>query len=410
VKPWRHTFLTNGIIFTSGLASGIIAARLLGPEDRGHLAAVIYWPHFVAGVAAMGINEAITIRTAKTGATGTLRSTTLALSLTLALLAVVVALPLLPWLLGSSRQDSVLFTQIYFAAFVPLSFIAMNFLAVEQGQFNYRRFNVQRIIQALAYPALLVVFWLAGALTVQTAAIAVLAGTAIVALIRLWQGGAELKAAPSLSEARELVVQGVRLHATNLAMFVAMQVDKMALVLFASDLQLGLYVVATTAASVTQSLLVQTYNNVMLPAAAKSGSEENSVAAIINTLRKLIALLLLATVLMVVLLPLFLPLVFGDEFSDAVPYAQVLAVAFAFVGLKSALIYLFRAWAVNKPGIAAEGLASVVMLVGAYPVLGQWGPLGLAMLVLVAHGLGVLLLLAWFMRHTKFGVKQLLTR
>lgn len=407
MKPWRHTFLANGIIVASGLVSGVIAARLLGAEERGHLAAITYWPHFLAGVAAMGVNEAITIRTARAGRTGTLNATTLALSLALALLVLAAGVPLLPLLLGESRHTSVVFAQVYFAAFVPLTFIAMNFLAVEQGEFNYRSFNLQRIIQAAAYPLLLIVFWLFGALTVRSAAVAVLAGTAIVAVIRLWKAGARLNARPSLAEGWDLLAQGGRLHAANLFMFLAMQVDKMALVLVSNDLQLGLYVVATTAASATQSLVVQTYNNVMLPAAAKGGDGRENVASILATLRRLASLLFLTTAIMIIALPLLLPVIFGGEFSAAVPWAQVLAVAFAFVGLKNVLIYLYRAWGINKPAILAEGLASLILFAGAYPVIRTWGAFGLTALVVVAHASGAMLLLASFMRHTKASMRQL---
>lgn len=355
----------------------------------------------------MGINEAITIRTARMGATGTLRATTLALSLSLALLVVAAGVPLLPLLLGPSRQASLAFTQIYFAVFVPLTFVAMNFLAVEQGEFNFRGFNVQRIMQAAAYPLLLIGLWLAGSLTVHTAAAAVLSGTALVAFIRLWQAGAKLNVRPSLGEARKLLAQGSRLHAANLAMFLATQVDKMALVLFSSDLQLGLYVVATTAASATQSLVVQTYNNVMLPAAAKGGGGQESVAVIAGTLRRVVTLLFVTTVLMVVALPFLLPTIFGAEFSAAVHYAQVLAVAFGFLGLKNVLIYLLRAWEINRPAIVAEGLASLILLAGAYQVVRTWSALGLAVLVLVAQASSTAFLLFWFVKHTKIGMRQL---
>lgn len=407
MKPWRQTFLANGIIFASGLASGVLAARLLGAEDRGHLAAITYWPHFVAGVAAMGINEAITIRTARSGTTRTLRATTLGLSLALAIVVVAVGVPILPLLLGPTRQASLTFTQIYFAIFVPLTFIAMNFLAVEQGEFNYRNFNLQRIIQAATYPLLLAGLWLADWLTIRSAAVAVLSGTALVALIRLWQVRPGLNVRPSLREARELLAQGARLHAANLVMFLAMQIDKMALVLLSSDLQLGLYVVASTAATAAQSLVVQTYNNVMLPAAAKAGGGPESAAAIASTLRRLVTLLFGMTVLMVVALPLLLPAVFGADFSAAVPYAQVLAVAFAFLGLKNVLIYLFRAWEINRPAIAADGLASLMLLAGAYPVVRTWSALGMAILVLVAQGTSTAFLLWRFMKYARISIRQL---
>lgn len=406
MKPWRHTFLTNGVILASGLASGVIAARLLGVEDRGLLAALIYWPHFVAGVAAMGLNEAIAIRTAQSGTSNSLRATTMALSLGIAMPVGIIGLLLLPYLLGESRHAYLPFTQIYFVAFVPLSFVAMNLLAIDQGEFKFHSYNVQRVIQAVAYPVLLVALWLTGFLTVESAAVAVVSGTGIVALIRLWQAWPGLRTKPSLEEARELLIQGVRLHATNLAMFLAMQIDKMALVLFSNDTQLGLYVVAVTAASAAQSLFVQTYINIMLPTAAKSGSGSENVEVILGPLRKLMVLIVSATILMIVILPFVLPMVFGREYGAAVPYAQVLTVAFAFVGLKNVFIYLFRAWAKNKPGILGEGLASLILVIGAYPVLQIWGVMGLSFLMLLAHALGALVLLFFLLKTTGLSARR----
>jgi O-antigen/teichoic acid export membrane protein len=408
VKPWRHTFLANGAIFASGLASGVIAARLLGAEDRGLLAAIIFWPHFVAGVAAMGLNEAIAIRTAKSGATESLRATTLALSLALALPLGTIGLLLLPHLLGESRQVYLPFTQIYFAAFLPLSFVAMNLLAIDQGEFRFHSYNIQRMIQAVAYPVLLVVFWIAGYLTVENAAIAAVAGTGIVALIRLWQAWPDLKNKPSLQEAAELLSQGTRLHATNLVMFLSMQIDKMALVLFSNDRQLGLYVVAVTAASAVQSLFVQTYLNIMLPTAAKSGSDLKNIETILAPLRRLFILILASTFLLILIFPYLLPLVFGKEYISAAPYAQVLAVAFALVGLKKAFVYLLRSWSKNRPGILGEGLTSLILIAGAYPSLQMWGVMGLSILILLAHAIGAFLLLYFLLKTTALSPRRMI--
>lgn len=408
MKKWRQTFLTNGIILVSGLVSGVIAARLLGAEDRGLLAAIIYWPHFLTGVAAMGLNEAIAIRIAKLGSTPTLRVTVVALSLTISLPLTVIGWLLLPQLLGDSRQAYYLFTQIYLTVLLPLSYLSMNLLAIDQGEFRFRQFNTQRIVQAVAYPMLLVAFWLIDYLTVKNAALAIVAGTGLVALTRLWQVRSSLKESPSIKEASELMVEGARLHATNLVMFLSMQVDKMALVLFSTDTQLGLYVVAVTAASAAQSLFVQTYINIMLPSAAKLGSGRDHIESLLIPLRRLFGVIIFLTVLMILIMPSILPLLFGKDFVAAVPYAQLLSVVFAFVGIKNAIIYLLRAWANNKPGVWAEGLAALILVAGAYPALQSGGVKGLVLLMLLAHAFGATLLLKSLAETTDLSVRRLL--
>lgn len=44
VNAWAGTFATNVLILLIGLATGILFPRLLGPEGRGALATVIFWP------------------------------------------------------------------------------------------------------------------------------------------------------------------------------------------------------------------------------------------------------------------------------------------------------------------------------------------------------------------------------
>lgn len=407
MKKWSHTFLTNGIILASGLVSGVLAARLLGVEERGLLAAIIYWPHFLTGVAAMGLNEAIAIRIAKSGTTDTLIATVLLLSLVLAVPLIVAAWWLLPLLLGQSRQAYFLFAQIYLTIFLPTSYVAMNLLAIDQGELKFHRFNIQRILQAVAYPLLLVLLWIVGYLTVESAAIAVVTGTVIVALIRLSQVWSALKNWPSIKEATELIVQGARLHATNLVMFLSMQIDKIALILFSNDMKLGLYVVAITAASAAQSLFVQTYINITLPTAAKLGASPEHIAGLLVPLRNLFVLIVLFTVMMILIMPFVLPIIFGNEFIPSVQYAQWLAVVFAFVGLKNVLIYLFRAWSKNKPGLIGEGLTSIILILGAYPALARGDIMGLILLMLFSHCLGALLLLFFLGKITNLSAYRL---
>lgn len=408
MKPWRSTFLTNSVIFAAGLVGGVLAARFLGAEDRGLLAAVTYWPHFIAGVAAMGLNEGIVIRTAKSGTTDTLRATIFAVSLGLALPLGIIGYYLMPMLLSESRQDYLLFSQFYFLAFLPFTFLAMNFLAVDQGELNFGQFNIQRIIQATVYPLLVLGLWLIGFLTVESAAIAVLSGTVIIALLRVWNARSGLVKRPSLIEARQLFVISFRLHMVNMVTFLAMQIDKMVLVLFSSNTQLGLYVVAFTAAGAVQSLFVTTYINIMLPKAAKIGSRKENIDEILVPLRKLLAIIVLCSLLLILFIPYLILFVFGDEFKAAGFYAQILVLAFSFAAIKKVLIYLLRSWQLNRPAIFGEGFTVLVLISGSYLAIHWWGTTGLCILVLLAHATGVMLLIYYFLKTTGLSLSKFL--
>jgi len=407
LKPWYSTLFTNCVIFGSSLAGSILTARYLGAENRGLLAAIIYWPHFIAGVAALGLNEGIVIQTAKSGSTNTLRATTLALSIVLSFVVGITSFFLLPLLLGEGRQDYLRFSQFYLLLFLPCTYLAQNFLAIDQGELSFRSFNIQRVLQSIAYPLLLLILWSTGSLTVKSAAIAVLSGTAIVALLRIWNARLSLFKRPSRQEAKQLLIVSIRLHLANIVMFLSEQVDKMVLVLFASNTELGLYVVATTAAGAVVALFIQTYINIMLPTAAKFGTKMESIHEIIFPLRLLVVIIVLSTVFLAFLMPYLIGLVFGIEFAAAAPYAQILLLAFAFAGMKKAFVYLLRSWKENRSAIFGEGLTAFILIAGANYTILKWGTTGICVLVVLAQIAGAVLVGYRFFNKTGLTLKQI---
>ena len=378
---------------------GLLAARTLGVEDRGLLAAITYWPNFISEIASVGLNEGIVIRTAKIGTTDTLRATILAISLGLAFFFGLIGYYMMPMLLGEARQDYLKFSQLYLLIFLFFTLLAINFIAIDQGELKFHSFNIQRITQAITYPALLLILWSIKALTVRSAAIAILLGTVIVALLRVWNARYSLIRCPSLMEAHELLIISVRLHTVNMIALLSMQTDKMALVLFSNNTQLGLYVVAFTAAGAIQSLFVTTYINIMMPTAVKIKPQMKNIEEILTPLYKLIAIITLCSVLLIFFIPHLISFVYGDAFNAARPYAQILVLAFLFIGIKKVLIYLLRSWRSNRPAIFSELLTVFILISGSYLAIHWWDTIGLCVLVLLAHALGTLFLSYCFFKE-----------
>src|SRR2546428_2429535 len=56
------TFATEGVLLLVGILTGSLVARLLLPEGRGALAAVLFWPQLLAGIGFLSLGEAVTYR------------------------------------------------------------------------------------------------------------------------------------------------------------------------------------------------------------------------------------------------------------------------------------------------------------------------------------------------------------
>src|SRR5690606_32175035 len=59
---WLGTLATNLAILLCGLVSGILSARLLAPEGRGALAAVLFWPHLITSLGLCSLPAAVIFR------------------------------------------------------------------------------------------------------------------------------------------------------------------------------------------------------------------------------------------------------------------------------------------------------------------------------------------------------------
>src|SRR5437899_3096533 len=64
-RPLTQTVATNIGMALVNAAPGIIAARILGPQGRGALAAIQTWPSFLGSLAMLGMPEALVYFTAK---------------------------------------------------------------------------------------------------------------------------------------------------------------------------------------------------------------------------------------------------------------------------------------------------------------------------------------------------------
>lgn len=347
------------------------------------------------------MNEGVVIQIASSGRTKTTVVTVVAMALTLAFIASSVCWLLLGIVLGEARGPYLEFARAYAWVLAPSSYISLCLLAIYQGEMRFSQFNAIRVLQTGMYPFTLGCLWLLGVLTVPSAACAALLGGVVVAAYMLYRFSPDLKMKPSLEEGKAIAAKSIRLHAVNIMMSLTEQLDKMILVLWSSNSQLGQYVVAYTAAAAGPTVLTQTYINVMLPAAARVEGNQLRYEAIVRSLKVMVTVVVLAGVAVITALPILMPFAFGSEFAAATPYAQVLTVALSIYGMRKCMVYLLRSWQVSRPAIRAESLTSGCVLIGGYQVFGYAGVIGMCWLLVVAQAIGTALLWKDFLRFAK---------
>jgi O-antigen/teichoic acid export membrane protein len=324
-RPLASTAAASGALAVCGLLSGMLAARLLGVEGRGELAAAQAWPLFLATVGSFGLTETIAYFAARDPSRA---RAALATGLVLAAPVVLVAIAAGMWLLPRVlRGHSIEVQQVatLCLVLVPLMTLTVAPSQALRGVGRYASWNVLRLITPLAWLATLVAVQGTDHANVPTLALAFIATTALaggVSHLHAWRTLAG-SVRPDRSLVRPMLTYSAPTMAAMVPQWLNQRLDQLIVIALLDARALGLYVVAVAWSSAAHPLAMVVAHNAV-PALAGAADvrqrahlvyRTGAMAAIGTSL-----LLLLAT-------PTLLPLIFGIEFQSAVAVALVMVLA-----------------------------------------------------------------------------------
>jgi antigen flippase len=370
-----ETIAVNGLLLGLGAVSGILAARLLGPQGRGALALGVAVAGLLTVVVGLGLQQGFAYLVA-----GRRESARMAVSLSvlngilLGGLTVGVAWALVLLAIGNETVSSVV--RICLIA-VPGSAIAMNTTGVLQGLRLGRRFNLSRLLYPCTYCLGIVVT----ALVVNRVTPAKLAsvyavGSAIGALGAYYLVPASLRRlrAPSPAFTTSSLRYGARAVAGGLAVAASAQIAVPLVGAFAGLRETGYYAVGLSYAIPVTFVASAIAMHTLPDIAAAQGDVRIRLIRHRVTVALLTLLPIAATALLVT--PLLVPAVFGAEFHPAVRVAQILVLAQSFRALANVLGDIARG--LGHPGVPSVAettgiIASIILLAVLVPGLGAEG-------------------------------------
>ncbi|MBW1953890.1 MAG: oligosaccharide flippase family protein [Deltaproteobacteria bacterium] len=382
------TFLTSMAINLCNVGTGILTARLLLPEGRGELATIILWPAILAGLGLMGTNWSLAREiAAQQEKEANLACTALALSLFLALVTMGAGYFLLPKLLPADKQHLLGLNRLYLL-WIPLNFMGLSLIALDQGSLRWRRFNLVRLSVTLPYLIILIGFWLAGISRVFYFVLALLASNFLAVMFRILLFRREIvEGRVSLSLALIILKKGLPFFLASVAAVAAMQMDKALVVCWLSTRDVGLYAVAFTFASAHASL-AGALGTVSFAALANEPDRHRQGQFLVRVFRQACWLYLAAGAGVALLAPLAMVPLFGSEFAPAAKPAAILALATSMMALGKILDEGLRGVGKPHPGIAAKfangGLVALVAF-WLIPALGLAGMAAATLAGALAH-------------------------
>lgn len=402
------TVATDLFLMALSALSGILVARLLGPAGRGEFAIAILWPSMLAAFGMLGVKEALTYERARgTHPQAVLAGTALVLALCQSILLVGLGVVLIP-LLTSSQSPEVARASLMFLLFIPTNLAAQFALGLLQGSMDLSVFNALRISVGVVYLAALLLLWAMGAVTVWNVTVGLLVANACTALMAL---GATLRKCGvrwtlDLGLIQRIYGYGLRSHVGSVSSILNQRADQMLMALLITPEQMGWYAVAVNVSSLARlpsgAFAILTFPKV----AGASPAEQRRLTGLYSRLNTTASSG--TGLVLMLLLPILVPLVYGEAYTPSIVPAEILVVA-------SIAVAVGQAWAGSLRGLGrptepakAEIISLMVTVVGLAVLLGPLGIVGAALTSLVAYLMAALFMYLQLRKLFELGLRDLL--
>ena len=386
MKDLFVSFIATGAIQLSNLASGILAARLLGPEGRGELAVVILWPSLIAALGALGISASVIYHSAtRSEPPARIFASSMILGGSLSLVLMAAGLVLVPFAYADYRPE-VRDIAYFYLLIIPVGYFALHMSSMFQGGLKLGVWNLLRTLVHVNYVVFILLFLFADYVSVRGFAAASLLANffMVIAAIGFLNREGWIGWRPRLQTIKSLLRYGLKVHPAAALAIAGERLDQVLISLWLAAIDLGLYVVALAVAG-TAYLLGGTISHIAFPKIANQPSDGGKAEVLGRYMRLTVAVTLVAAAGLFALAPWLVELVFGEAFLPSVPVVRILLLG----ALPLACNLIFgvgflgydRGLLVSKASL----IGLVVSAVGLFVLLPLYGIVGAASAVVIAQ-------------------------
>jgi len=388
------TTFTNIGITVVGAISGILAARLLGPDGRGELAMALVWAAILGTVVQTGLAQSLIYFAAgQREEIGRIFSTTIVLVVLQSIVGISLGWYVASQVLGRSQPASLPVVHIYLLS-IPFAMMTTYLSAMAQGLGRFALFNSLRIYQTMGHLISLLVAEGLGSPSPLLVVVLLLGFQMSVCAIGLilflrqvrpvWQ--------PAYKFALGLLKYGIESYWGGLGWTVNTRLDQFLMSILLSTRELGLYAVGVSYATVLFQIS-GAFAMITFPHVAGTGSKDAPVT-IFKMLGWNLVITLPLSVLAIFLSPKLLPLLFGPQFQEAAPATAILLIGAVILGCNYVLSDGLRGWGYPLIPSIAELLGVGVTVIGLLWVLKPLGILGAAWVSVASYSLTLLVLIS----------------
>lgn len=400
------TFITNLILGGSGFILAVIFARVLGPEGKGYITAIILWPTVLASIFSFGYVHANTYQAANNRLSGSkLVTNSFIMFLAVTPLALIIGWLGLPIFFKSTNIALLQASKIGLLA-IPLLLLQgfLSGLLVGWNKIDHR--NILRIIEKVGL--LLVILGLIFLQNISlkvfvVALIIICLMTTIVALYFVLRSQVT-KFIGDRKLFSQTIKYGLKSYLGSIGEWGNLRLDQLMMAALFTASSLGIYSVAVT---ITEALWLLAFAVSMVVFPATSAlSEDDAVQLTAKASRVTFFMLLGLGVFIFLIAPKLVSFVFGPKFIAAGTLIKVLLPGGIAFGLGR--VIASGLMGINQPSKASisQITALVSTIFFAPPLIIFYGAIGAAIASDIAYGTYLSIALYYFLKKSRLSLKD----
>ncbi|MEC7760317.1 MAG: hypothetical protein VX874_00215 [Pseudomonadota bacterium] len=358
-----------GVVFFTFL-SGVLVARMLGPEARGEYGSILLIALTATPLASLSYFDGVVVslrsgaRTSTEDLPAVIPSGLLVASFLTLIVGVSLAI-LLPFLGLTLIEVSNANFLLISVAIAATTFVSSVFISIERSMLRFDRFNLSRLLSPALYSMLLLLFWTVARdrINVATALwLFIIAKTPII-FVWAWVFRKRLLSRLDPRFARRAGAAGLRLHIAPALTVLAGSMDRLIGVAAWDNAVLGQYFVAFSAVGAGIGVISSSLSAILLPYLSATPKSQRPVR-----ISRLLRLTFLASAMFVavgfVVLPIVIPLFYGQAFAPSVRFALFMLVAMSIQPLRVVVLEASRSLGAAMPSTVIALTSIAVLWVG----------------------------------------------
>lgn len=372
---------------------GILAARLLGPEGRGELAAAVVWASILGTAAQTGLPQALTYFAARrSDSLGSIYRAMLFIYMLQSIAVLLFGWVAVGLILSRTQPGALLPVRVYLFS-IPLAIPITYMSTIAQGVREFRVFRALRVSASVAYVLSFGIAYVLGVRDAQRLVYLLLA-TQLITLVGgflFFHRHVQPQGPFEWPWVGRLLRYGLKTYLGSLSWIANARIDQFIMSAFVSLSSLGNYAVAVSYAGVVYPLLSAVAMTLFPHVASSAWNNAGRKIAIALGVSLLISCS--GAVVLGLLSRLAIPALFGAQYGAAVTAAVILLAGTIFLGGNYVLSDGLRGLGHPLTTSIAELAGLAATLVGLYLLLPTAGINGAAWASVLSYGITFVILL-----------------